>query len=46
MCGSKDGYQIDICLIDFGLCDQNEITIQGSTVNIILGGGGTHMTIY
>ena len=39
-CGSKDGYQKDMCLIDFGLHAQYKVTIQGSIINIILGGVG------
>ena len=39
-CGSKNGYQKDMCLEDIGLCAQNMITMIGSIVNIIWKGGG------
>ena len=33
-CGSKNGYQEDICLKEIGLCAKNMINIIGSTLNI------------
>ena len=40
-CGSKNGYQKDVCLKEIGLRAQNMITILGSIVDVI---GGTRMT--
>ena len=34
-CGSKGGYQKDICLEDSGPCAQNMIIILGSVINVI-----------
>ena len=43
-CGSKSGYQKDMCLKGIRLRSQNMITILGPIVNV-LGGGGTYRTI-
>lgn len=40
-CGSKNGYQKDMCLKVIGLCAHNILTILGSIVYMI---GGTYMT--
>ena len=34
-CGSKNGYQKDVCVIEIGLFVQNMITIVGSKANMI-----------
>ena len=41
-CGSKNGYQKDVCVIEIGLRVKNLITILGSKANMI---GGNYMTI-
>ena len=39
-CGSKNGYQVDICLEETRLCVQNMLIILDSEVNIMQGVGG------
>ena len=43
MCGSKNGYQKDICMKEIGLRAKKMITVLSSIVN--QHNGGTYMTI-